>query len=414
MNKERHAILYNEEQLGPYPMEKLRRVDKPTTEYVGKVEQRGEDQSAEVRVARGELGEKARQGAAEFIDKEPIFRAFFDVNMLLSNFEPDPVAEVKSELPEDPRVLTRHIKKLAYFIGADQVGICALPKSALYARDGMGNPMPEVNYKYAIILLVGKQSRDINATYGNEWIDDAISMQAYQRLNCQAAVLTSYIRRMGWPAEVSAVPKYSTLMPQLILEAGLGEGSRMGVIVNPFQGATIKTAAVLTDLPLEVDKPIDFGLQEYCEKCRICADQCVTNAVTYGDKTVYNGYKAWRIKPENCAVGNQTNPFGKVCQRCVKVCPWTRPDSRPEDFANWDGDIKYLHDSVDRQARWLEEHDYVHPDENSKKWWFPLRWDGEKYAETEEWDYGRHYRKLALQRKKRAEAAAQAETEEQK
>ena len=55
-------------------------------------------------------------------------------------------------------------------------------------------------------------------------------------------------------------------MTPLIIEAGLGEGSRLGIALNPFVGASFKAAAVLTDLPLEVDKPIDFGLQEYCKK----------------------------------------------------------------------------------------------------------------------------------------------------
>lgn len=403
MNKERHAILFNDAQLGPYPMEKLTRVDTPTTKYVGKIEQRGENMSAEVKLAKGEFGEKARLGATEFIDKEPIFRAFFDVNTHISNLQLEPVAKVKSELPNDTRVLTRHIKSLCYFLGADQVGICKLPRSALYSCDAAGNKMPDIDYKYAIVLLCGKTRPSLNASYGQEWIDDAISMQVYQKLNCQSAVLANYIRRMGFAAEVSAVPKYSTLMPQLILEAGLGEGSRAGLIVNPFLGAAIKTAAVLTDFPLETDKPIDFGLQNYCEKCRICADNCMSNAITYGEKKVYNGYLSWRINPVNCAIHTHTNQFGKVCQRCAKLCPWTRPDCRPEDFETWDGDLKYLIDSVDRQAKWLEEHDYVHPDENCRKWWFPMRWDGEKYIMTKEWDYERHYRKLALKRKQRAE-----------
>ena len=105
MNKERHAILFNDAQLGPYPMEKLTRVDTPTTKYVGKIEQRGENMSAEVKLAKGEFGEKARLGATEFIDKEPIFRAFFDVNTHISNLQLEPVAKVKSELPNDTRCL---------------------------------------------------------------------------------------------------------------------------------------------------------------------------------------------------------------------------------------------------------------------------------------------------------------------
>jgi ferredoxin len=394
MNKERHAILYNDEQLGPYPLEKLRRGDRITTERIGMPSRRREDESVDVRAAKGEFGEKVRLGAMEFIDKEPIFRAYFDVNNALGNIELDPVAPVKSELPDDPEVLTRHIKKLCYFMGTDMVGICRLPQEVFYSHNAQGEELPPQDYKYAIVLLCGKTRETVYASYGNEWIDDAVSMQVYQKLVCQSTVLASYIRRMGYPASVNAVPKYSAIMPRLVLEAGLGEGSRMGIAVNPFLGALIKTAAVFTDLPLVPDKPIDFGLQEYCEKCRICADNCLVNAIPHGPKEEFNGYLTWHIKPENCAVHTRTNRYGKVCERCVKLCPWSRPDCRPEDFANWDGDIKYLHESADRRAKWLKEHDYICDEENGKKWWFPMRWKDGRYVMTEEWDYDMHYRRF--------------------
>ena len=56
------------------------------------------------------------------------------------------------------------------------------------------------------------------------------------------------------------------LQPPLLLLSGLGEVSRIGeVILNPYLGPRLKSGVVTTDLPLAHDKPIDFGLQAFCE-----------------------------------------------------------------------------------------------------------------------------------------------------
>jgi hypothetical protein len=58
----------------------------------------------------------------------------------LANYELPPVAEEKAPLPDDPHILTRHIKSLAYFLGADMVGVCAcrrppfIPRTAAASR----------------------------------------------------------------------------------------------------------------------------------------------------------------------------------------------------------------------------------------------------------------------------------------
>ena len=57
------------------------------------------------------------------------------------------------------------------------------------------------------------------------------------------------------------------------------------------------------------------------------------HAVSDRDKEEYNGYETWRQNRNLCHVGVMTNPVGNMCQRCTKMCPWNRPDNRPEDFS---------------------------------------------------------------------------------
>ena len=115
MNKERHAILFNDEQLGPYPLEKLKRVAKPMTKYVGEISQRRECDTAEVKGARGEFGKKVQQGYAEFMTKEPLFATLVDLHSHLNRIPESDPAPDKAPIPDDPRAVTRHIKKLTYF-----------------------------------------------------------------------------------------------------------------------------------------------------------------------------------------------------------------------------------------------------------------------------------------------------------
>jgi ferredoxin len=105
----------------------------------------------------------------------------------------------------------------------------------------------------------------------------------------------------------------------------LGELSRIGeVVLNPFLGPRFKTSVITTNLPLAVDKPIDFGLQDFCNQCMKCARECPCSAISFGDKIMFNGYEMWKPDAEACARYRITNPGGSACGRCMKVCPFTK------------------------------------------------------------------------------------------
>jgi epoxyqueuosine reductase len=379
-------ILRNDAQLGPYPLEKLRRVDVATTHHTEETKRRNILDQPFFRGRRGEYGEAVREGCERQMGREPLLNALSSLQFHLAGYKLPEIAPEKAPVPEDPAILTRHIKKLAYFLGADMAGVCRLPQSAVYLTDEQGEPV-EAPYKYAIVVLNVKKTDTTRASFGREWIDDSVSFQVYQQCGLQCTALSDYILRLGYPAYPSIVGTYKTLITPLIIEAGLGEGSRLGIAVNPFVGASFKAAAVLTDLPLVPDKPIDFGLQEYCASCKICAEQCWMHAVSDREKETYNGYETYRQNYKLCLSGVMTNPTGIMCQRCTKACPWYRPDNRPEDFRNWDGDLKFLYDSVDRQAKRMRENNFTEPEEFTDKWWLPLERKDGKFIEGPEFDY---------------------------
>ena len=393
-------ILLNDRQLGPYPLEKLQRVETATTHHTEETQRRSLADTPFSKALRGELGAAVKNANETFFGSEPLLAALTGVQSHMTTYRLPDIAPDKAPIPDDPSVLTRHIKALAYFLGADMVGVCRLPPSAVYSSDAEGNAV-EAHYAFAVVVLNVKKTDTIRASYGLEWIDDPVSFQVYQRCGVQCLNLADYIRRLGYPAVPAVAGTYPNLMTPLIIEAGLGEGSRMGIAVNPFVGASFKAAAVLTDLPLKPDQPIDFGLQEYCKTCKICAEQCPMHAVSDRDQEVYNGYATWRQNRNLCHVGVMTNEVGNMCQRCTKLCPWNRPDNRPEDFRNWDGNLGFLYDSVNRQAQRMKDNNFIDPDEFTGKWWFPLAYRDGKLAEAPEFNYETHVQRQRLLRERK-------------
>ncbi|MEM1316266.1 MAG: 2Fe-2S iron-sulfur cluster-binding protein, partial [Pseudomonadota bacterium] len=94
------------------------------------------------------------------------------------------------------------------------------------------------------------------------------------------------------------------------------------VILNPFLGPRLKSGVVTTDMPLAHDRPIDFGLQAFCESCSKCARECPSGAITAGPKLMFNGYEIWKSDSQKCATYRITTEGGAMCGRCMKTCPW--------------------------------------------------------------------------------------------
>lgn len=361
-------ILYDDRQIGPYPSDKLKRVDGPTINvHVGPHVRPDARDSAMGRAMRGEFGERVQKMAPLMTVTEPIGAALTSVQRHVNTIRNNPVAEKIAPIPDAPRVLARHVKSLGHFLGADQVGICETPEWAVFTHDDTGAEITKT-YKYAIVLLARKNLDTAACSSGYDWIFDPVSFQAYQRLGVQTETMANYIRRLGYEADVSNMFTYQTVMIPLVLMAGLGEASKMSSVVNPFLGSNFKAAAVLTDMPLEIDKPVDFGLQEYCARCTICQDVCPTKSIK-GNKTVFNGYEVWEISVKGCQSFNVLNTEGCVCGRCSKNCPW---GGAPEDYAEWDGSVEWLHAKTDAKAKKLREAGFKSPREETDKWWFDL------------------------------------------
>ena len=306
------------------PLETLKRVEKPTTYMdeanIPRVPKRT-DMFA--RAQFGDMGkdnQKAATGGyyAKKAAPSAAQRRALGAFVLLQDGAV--TASPSSEM--SPQELSEHIKATSYFLGVDAVGISACPDWAWYSHDARGDVLvpPHDN---AISMVIDQGFETMEGASGDDWISVAQSMRAYLRFSLLGGVMARQLRNLGYKAKAHTVLDGEVLQPPLLLLSGLGEVSRIGeVILHPFLGPRLKSGVVTTSLALHHDKPIDFGLQNFCNNCQKCARECPSGAITAGPKTMFNGYEIWKSDSQKCTSYRITTKGGAMCGRCMKTCPW--------------------------------------------------------------------------------------------
>ena len=308
---------------GSHPFETLKRVNDPTTYIdaprVARVPKRTDmfaraqfgDMGKAVQKAAGG-GYYARKAAPSMAQRRAL-GAF----VLLQDGTPAPE---KMTLP--PQEAADLVKATAYWLGCDAVGVSDCPDWTWYSHDARGDVLTPP-HDQAISIIIDQGFETMEGASGDDWISVAQSMRAYLRFSLLGGVIAQQIRNLGYSAKAHTVLDGEVLQPPLLLLAGLGEVSRIGeVILNPFLGPRLKSGVVTTDLPMAHDRPIDFGLQKFCESCNKCARECPSGAITAGPKLMFNGYEIWKSDSQKCATYRLTTEGGAMCGRCMKTCPW--------------------------------------------------------------------------------------------
>ena len=309
---------------GPHPFEKLKRVDQPTT-YIDEpnVPRVPKRTDMFARAQFGDMGKNVQDGAkgGYYARKAaPSFaqRRALGAFVLLQDGDPNAVGN----RPTDAERNAANIKAASYFLGADAVGISRCPDWAWYSHDATGTPI-DPPHDQAISMIIDQGYETMEGASGDDWISVAQSMRAYLRFSLLGGVIAQQIRNLGYKAKAHTVMDGDVLQPPLLLLSGMGEVSRIGeVILNPHLGPRLKSGVVTTDMPLAHDKPIDFGLQNFCENCNKCARECPSGAITAGPKLMFNGYEIWKSDSQKCATYRITTEGGAMCGRCMKTCPW--------------------------------------------------------------------------------------------
>lgn len=210
---------------------------------------------------------------------------------------------------DDPAAVTQALKEKAMEFGADIVGVTRLQPRFIDQGDELDFPW---------IIAIG-----IHEDYGEVLKGpDAVGNEAQRAYYGCAAVATSlgaHIRDLGYRAlahhnggsEIQAIPT--------LYEAGFGELGKHGSLINRRFGANFRPSFVTTDIPLVSDQPHVFGVQDTCENCHLCFNNCPGDAIP-SDHIVTEGIKRWLTDVEKCYPYSRMR--AEYCHICVDVCPY--------------------------------------------------------------------------------------------
>lgn len=283
-----------------------------------------------------------------FMDINKLEGNFFDVAGGLQVMIDDPV-RMDDRTPEE---LTEIAKKASLFLGASMVGIAPLDERWVlthYFNDTFGNdegdiifedsPKPYYNAANALVIpksmknvvvLIFEMDHDAEAT-AQSAIGSAAPGNGYSRMAFTAGSVAEFIRGLGYQA-IPSGNNAALGIPQAI-DAGLGELGRNGLLITPKYGPRVRIAKVFTDMPLIADSPIRFGVTEFCDICKKCADNCPGKAISVGPRTMEPnnisnnpGVLKWPIDPEKCYFS--FFPYGGFldCGQCIRSCPFNKPE----------------------------------------------------------------------------------------
>lgn len=195
-------------------------------------------------------------------------------------------------------------------------------------RVGVARMKPEWVYEHHqtdfknVVMLGVQHDYDLLKT-APDVVAGADVTRQYGRAAKVAKNVAGWLREQGWDAEPVTGPMVGKiLMIPPALESGFGELGKHGSLINPEFGSGFRLGAVLTDAPFAATKRREFGIDDFCSRCRVCEDACPPIAIK-PEKEVVRGEQKWYVEFDKCI------PFFAAtsgCAICIAVCPWTRPD----------------------------------------------------------------------------------------
>jgi reductive dehalogenase len=234
--------------------------------------------------------------------------------------------------------MSRIIKKAARFLGADMVGVCRLHPNWVYShefnlttKEHRLMEVPEGCDNAVVIAVEMDYAAMRSAPTG---VASGATGLGYSRMASTANMLAVFIRGLGY----RAIPcgNDTALSIPLAMAAGLGEYSRMGLLITERFGPRVRLCKVFTDLPLKHDTYSPLGVVGFCERCMKCVEHCPARAIPSGDMTTegpnisnHSGVRKWYVDAEKCFSFWAKNRMD--CTICISVCPFNKPAGQLHD-----------------------------------------------------------------------------------
>ena len=187
--------------LSRFPMEQVKRVERPTTLILDDEVPRVSKRAAFFqRALHGDLGDKAKIERTRFAFKTPLSFSLLQVIRALVPFQSGEVASaVDVAKYRDRAANARTVKSLSYALGADLTGICSVPRYAWFSHKEDGSEIKPY-HRTAVVMLIDQGFDTMEGASGDDWISGSQSMRAYLRGAVIAGVMAELLRMLGFSA----------------------------------------------------------------------------------------------------------------------------------------------------------------------------------------------------------------------
>lgn len=279
-------------------------------------------------------------------------------NAALSNKGPSNTWETFINPKKDPykfestEEAKKYVKRAASFLGADEVGIAPYDERWTYSKEfdilnvliekmepnEASHKPVELPFEVKSVIAVAFEM-DYDALKCDGLINGATVGLEYSHMTEVTHKIAVFLNQLGYKAIPSG--NDTGLSIPIAIQAGLGEYSRMGTLVSEKYGSRVRLAKVYTDLELTPDRPKTFGVQDFCTKCKKCAEHCPSDAISLEDKpslkpsvasiSSNSGVKKWYQDNEKCF--SHWEKIGTGCGVCLTVCPYNKIENWVHDLS---------------------------------------------------------------------------------
>ncbi len=224
--------------------------------------------------------------------------------------------------------LTERVKEVALLSGLDLVGIASADVFEGY-RWGhliMRNPklsMPEAKSLVIVAVCDLKKLREPQGTERRGRVARSYAVGHEYTLVDELLPIKEVLEGYGYEARISPNRLAQSMIPLKLaaVRAGLGWQGKHSVVITPEYGSWVTFGGLVTDAPLDNDRPIS---DKDCGRCTACLDNCPMGAIeapyivrmsTCLDRILDTpGPIADDIKDR---IGNRI----VSCDTCLEVCP---------------------------------------------------------------------------------------------
>jgi epoxyqueuosine reductase len=208
-----------------------------------------------------------------------------------------------------PAELSAAMKAEAARLGFSAVGVAAYDPKYTFAEYAGRHPGDRV------IVCVLEQNYATTQLLPSAAAEQA-ALSTYAELMDRLTGLSAWLQARGFRARGDDQEGESIFIHYAVA-AGLGQLGLNGQLLTPQAGSRCRISVLYTDAPLELDAPVDYGIEGICDRCQACVRRCPVGAIP-AQRKEHRGVTKAKLNTKRCfpIVAQAAG-----CAICMKVCP---------------------------------------------------------------------------------------------